>query len=372
MFRGAIIRLALVVVALLGFLRSEVAFSQVGFNPVQQVIFQKALDDGVATCLVPGAVAAVRSPQGAVWKGAAGWANLATKDPMSLDLHLHIGSLTKSFTAILFMQLVDEKKATLDDTVEKWLPGLLKSGDQITIRDLLQMRSGLPRYESSPVFGERFIAQPRYQWTPKELAALCDQQIDPPGSRFYYSNINYFLVGMIIEKALGQPFNEVISNRIFSTLPMLNTSFPHTADMPEPFAHGYLNENGRATDVSTRWDPSAFWAAGSIISTLEDMLIYASALFEGSLTSSAAHKEQFSFVPVGSDPSLGYGMGVGDNHGMVGHNGNYNGLYTASIMELKGYYIIILSNGQASGGGGGSDAPCVLSKFREIIENLPR
>lgn len=364
--------LALLAFLLSFFMSPGLAYCQPEFSPVQGDIFQDALEAGVAKCLVPGAVAAVRSPQGAHWRGSAGLADLDAGEPMSPSLHLHIGSLTKSFTATLFLQLCDRGLASLDDTVEKWLPGILKNGDQITIRQLLQMRSGLAHYESSQAFMEKFFSQPLYQWPPRELVAFCDQAVHPPGSRFDYNNINYILAGMIIEMALGQPYHLAVRDNILTPLGMAHSSVPVDAAMPEPFAKGYRNEDGRVLDVSTYWDPSAFWAAGSMISTLDDMLIWADALFSGSLLSPAMHAEQFALVPIETARQNGYGMAVAMRNGLLGHNGNYNDLYTASLYKLNGYVLAILSNGQAANGGSGSTADCVVGHLRGAVENQPR
>ena len=348
------------------------AYCQAGFSPVQEALFQEALEAGVPQCRVPGAVALVRSPEGAVWRGGAGLADIDAGTPMSPDLHFHIGSITKSFVATLFLQLCDRGLASLDDTVEKWLPGVLSGGEEITVRDLLQMRSGLDHYENKPECGEKMMERPRYKWPPLELVAICDKQIFPVGSCFDYNNVNYVLAGLIIEKALGQSFQPALQDNILTRLGLTHTSFPMDPGLPAPFAKGYLNEEGIVIDVSTHWDPSIFWTAGSMISTLDDMLIWLDALFSGSLLSPAMHARQFAFVPMESDPNSGYGMGVGSDRGMTGHSGNYNGLYTAAMYRLEGYDMIILANGQAAGGDGGSTASCVMGGLRKVIDNLPR
>ncbi len=348
------------------------AHSQAEFGQGQEDLFQSTLEQGVAQCRVPGAVAAVRSPEGALWKGAAGLADIEHALPMRTDLHFHVGSLTKSFTATLFLELCDRGLASLDDTVEKWLPGLLARGDQITVRDLLQMRSGLESYGNIQAFRDKFLSRPRYQWLPRELAAMCGRQVFPVGSRFDYNNVNYFLVGMIIEKALNQPYHEAVQEYILDPLGMVHSSVPTGSGMPEPFAKGYLYQNGFVSDVSTLWDPSPFWAAGSMISSLDDMLIWADALMEGSLLSAASHAQQFTFVPIESDPHRAYGMGVGIDRGMMGHSGNYNALYTATLYRLNGHDLVILCNGQSRGGDEGSTASCLLSRFRTVLEDMPR
>ncbi|MFH2125623.1 MAG: serine hydrolase domain-containing protein [Pseudomonadota bacterium] len=369
---ASLIGRALVLCALLGFLCPAAAYPQAAFNHVQERLFQATLNEGVAECRVPGAVALVRSPQGAIWQGNAGFSDLKAGLPMSRELYFHIGSLTKSFTATLFLQLCDMGLASLDDTVEKWLPGALISGNEITLRNLLQMRSGLDHYDTNAAWGVKFSNEPQYKWPPMELVAIANRQVFPVGSRFDYNNVNYILVGMIIEKALGKSFREAIRDHILTPLGMAKSSVPVDGGMPSPYAKGYLKLDGVVTDVSTHWDSSSFWAAGDMISTVDDMLVWLDALIAGSLLSPAMHAQQFAFVPMESDPQKGYGMGVGDDRGMIGHSGNYNGLYTATLYRLNGYDTLILSNGQAAGGDGNSTASCIQKKFRSLIENLPR
>ena len=328
--------------------------------PLDCPFLQPALERSIADHRVPGAVAAVQSPDGAVWMGAAGWADLEKRVPIEKDMFLHIGSLTKSMTATAFLTLVDDGLVGLDDTVEHWLPGLVHRGADMTVRNLLNMRSGLAHYEANTEFQERFVKEPRHVFNPADLLAYCNRHIAEPDTVFDYNNINYFLVGMIAEKAAGEAFATIITGRVIEPLGLSHTSFPMTADMPQPAAHGYLSQDGRAVDHTTAWDPSAMWASGSVISQLDDMLAWIRHLVAGTLVSPEMHAAQFDFLPADDNPDNGYGFGVGRKQGLVGHSGNYNGLYTAAIYQVDGFNIVVLSNGQADGGGEDSMASNIL------------
>jgi len=281
----------------------------------------QALQDSVPRHQIPGVAAAVRKPDGTIWRGAAGLADIEAGTPVHADMYFHIGSITKCFTATLFLQLVDKGWATLDDTLDKWLPGMVSNGSQITIRNLLQMRSGLDHYENDTTFVNFFLSDPRYVWSFSELLATCNRTLFNPNTQYDYNNMNYIIVGEIIKTILGQTYAQAIQERILDPLGMTNTSVPTTASMPEPYAHGYLYENGRVVDHSTTWDTSALGAAGSMISTVSDLLIWIEALMDGTLLTQAMYAEQFNFLPAGSGTGYGIGVGVMPD-GMVGHAGD--------------------------------------------------
>lgn len=339
-------------------------------DPLPSEELQSALDLAVRQLLVPGAVAMVRSPDGEIWYGAAGLADLETNQKMRTDLNFHIGSLTKSFTATLFLQLAGQGLVSLDDTIEDLLPGLVSSGSQITMRNLMEMRSGLAHYEQNPEMAKEIETNPRRVWQPSELVAFSDQAVFTPGERFDYNNVNYFIVAMVVEDILGVPYQQAIQEKILDPLGMSNSLAPVSPDMPEPYAHGYLNVDNLAQDHTITWDPSIFWAAGNIISNLDDMQKWFSALMSGSLLTPAMHKEQFSMPRIMTDQTAFYGLGVGYKDGMTGHSGNYNGLYTAAMYQMNGYDFIVLSNGQASRGGGLSEAPKVMERLKDAILDL--
>ncbi len=324
---------------------------------------QTALERSIVHYQIPGAVAGVGKPGGSVWRGAAGLADLEPGDAINTELHFHIGSLTKSFTATLFLLAAEDKGISLDDTIDSWLPGVVSGGSEITIRNLLQMRSGLAHFEENPDFIDIFISHPLHVFTPEELLSYCNSNRYGADELFDYNNINYVIVGMIIEKAFeqeGYDYSQAMQTMVLDPLGLSHSQVPASEDIPRSYAHGYLYEKGCVLDRSMYWDPSAFGAAGSMISSLDDLMIWIEALMDGRLLSPAMHSEQFALVPTEADPDSSYGLGVGEKDGMMGHSGNYNGLYTSALYRVGGYDIVVLTNGQDDGGGGQSTASNVL------------
>src|SRR4051812_11704644 len=143
---------------------------------------------------------------GALWRGACGVADLRTQRPMRPDVQFRVGSVTKSFVATVALQLVAERRLSLSDTVDRWLPGLLPYSRSVTVRQLLNHTSGVPDYVLAPITGlyrrDRFRA-----WQPRKLVALVAGLPPefPAGSQWSCSNTNYVLVGLIIERVTGHP-----------------------------------------------------------------------------------------------------------------------------------------------------------------------
>jgi len=179
------------------------------FDPELAQKLQTALDSAVNEFMVPGAVMVVRSPNGATWTGTSGLANLEDETPMSPDMHLRIASVTKTYTATVILQLVDEGLLRLNGTIEETLPDIdVVKGDEITIRQLLEMRSGLGDYSKNETWDELATSDPLRVWSPSELIGYSNWTQFEPGERFDYNNANYILLGMIIEKVTGRTYQE--------------------------------------------------------------------------------------------------------------------------------------------------------------------
>lgn len=183
-------------------------------GPWTRQALQQALQTAVRDYHLAGAAALVRSPSGETWYGAAGWAHAPRGVPRGVADHNGIGSVTKTFTSILALQLVEEGRLGLADTVEEVLPGLLAVGDKVTVRDLLLMQSGLQHYEERPEVAERVEADPLYRRQPRELARLADGLAFPPGEGFDYNNVNYVILGMMVAELDGRPWEESLRRRI--------------------------------------------------------------------------------------------------------------------------------------------------------------
>jgi D-alanyl-D-alanine carboxypeptidase len=319
---------------------------------------------------VPGAVMAFKDRQGNVAYFAEGLADVATGQAMDAGMYLHIGSVTKTFTATTMLTLVDEHKVELYDTLDEWLPGQVAGGGQITIRNLLEMRSGLDHFDDKTDFFTIFYSQPQYDFTFGQLLAYGNRQINPPGQTFDYNNLNYLILEEIIEKATGQDYQQAIQDRLLTPLGLTHTSVPYSGAMPSPYAHGYINVGAGAPpeDWSTIFSVSAFGGAGSMISTVGDLVTWLGALMQGSVLSPAMHQAQWILKTVESRTNIAYGLGVASYDGALGHNGDYSHFYTAAMYRYLDYDIAVLANGQTSFSDQNSDAQKVFESVRGRLD----
>ena len=371
LFGARFLALAALLATLVLFPLNSSANKSPGFDTGLDAELGWKLCRGVLEYGMPGAVMGVWDPDGEVSFHQAGEANLATGQSMNRDLYFQIGSLTKTFTATAMLMLVDQGLVELDDTVDGWYPGMVTKGGEITVTNLLQMRSGLEHYEDDPAMIAQMTGEPHYQFSPEELVAYADGTAFEPDTAFDYNNVNYIILGMILEKATGQTYHEVIQDMILDPLHLTHTMVPEPqADpvMPDPHAHGYLTEDGAAVDYSTYFTRSWAWSAGNMVSTLGDMLMWCEFVNDGALLSAEMKAERFDFLPTGRSDGLGYGMGITEVYGAVGHSGNYDFIYTAGAYEYEGYRIAVLANGQNAGGGAESMAKNIVADVFPIID----
>jgi D-alanyl-D-alanine carboxypeptidase len=275
----------------------------------------RRLLDQIVAAGAPGAAARVRDEHG-VTAAASGVADLRTDRPMRPWLHYRVGSVTKPFVATVVLQLVAEGRLSLSDTVERWLPGILPYGDQVSIRQLLNHTSGVPDYTLEPLV--RLYTDPhgRFRaWTPRELVALIADQPPnfPPGTGWSYSNTGYILAGLIIKAATGRNLGQELERRIFRPLGLRDTFFPvNRPTIPGPNPRGYSlpfnQETGPLLDF-TVYNPSVAWAAGALISNLGDLEHFFRALLGGRLLPPRLLAEMTTPVPTGR-PGFGYGLGL--------------------------------------------------------------
>jgi D-alanyl-D-alanine carboxypeptidase len=290
----------------------------------------------------PGVVAAVQTPR-YTWVGALGVADRASGESMTPDMHHRIGSVTKTFTATLLLQAADEGLLSLDDTIEQYVKGV-PNGDKITLRQMADMTSGIASYTEDEQWVKEWSSDRDRVWEPEELAqiGIKESPLFEPGTEWFYSNTNYVLLGLVLQQATGEPIGGLYREQIIEPLGLKNTSFPDPADssIPEPHAQGYTlqgrSSGGKPID-STDWSPSEAWTAGQVISTVDDLLVYGRALGTGKgLLSPEKQSERLdSFVsdvpPLNQPPlkgDLAYGIGLGKDHGWIGHNGEIPGYNT--------------------------------------------
>lgn len=268
------------------------------------------LEQTVAYRNTPGVAVYVHIPGKGMWMGARGLANVELGIPLVPHDRFRIASVTKTFVATVVLQLAQEGTLSLDDSVERWLPRLLPNGDQITIRQLLNHTSGLYDYLNDPAFDETVFRDPHRVWYPAELVRYAVQRgtYFAPGAGWFYSNTNYIVLGMIVERVSGQSLASNIRSRMLNPLKLKHTFFESAEPMPAGIVHGYVGQYDY-TDV----DMSFAWAAGGMVSTTEDLGRFADALFSGQLLDPAHTQALLDFRSVNGAwgaPYLSYGLGV--------------------------------------------------------------
>jgi D-alanyl-D-alanine carboxypeptidase len=306
-----------------------------------------AINQAMTAAGVPGAIVGVWGPDGNYVR-AFGVADKATQAPMKTDFYSRIGSVTKTFTVTAILQLADQGKLGLDDSIAEFVGGV-PLGNRITLRQLARMQSGLFNYSAAPEFQQAFLADPRRAFTPRELLAFALAQPNPnaPGVEFEYCNTNTVLLGLVVQKVSGQPLDSYIQDHILAPLGMGHTNFPADNAFPSPHAQGYTVQTADGKEaVATGWNPSWGWAAGAMISTLDDMRTWAAALATGKLLTPQMQEQRLQTVgSPGMPPQDGYGLGIFNLGGWIGHNGSLPGYQTVVVyLPQKQTSLVILTN----------------------------
>ncbi|WP_459500474.1 serine hydrolase domain-containing protein [Bacillus sp. C1] len=308
-------------------------------------------------------ILAKASEGGKTWSYAAGIADLRTKKPMKTDFRFRVGSVTKTFTATVVLQLAGENRLNLDDSIEKWLPGIIQGngydGNQITIRQILNHTSGIAEYSISKDFD---VTNTKKSYTDEELVKM-GISLPPdfvPGKGWSYSNTGYVLLGILIEKVTGNSYAEEIENRIVEPLELSNTFLPGNSSVIPGTNHarGYFYPNGASElkDV-TYYNPSMGKSAGEMISTADDLNKFFSYLLSGKLLKEQQLKQMLTTVPTGIAEFGGYGLGIFETKlpngvSIWGHGGSIPGFSTFAGGTLGGKHTLAVnlnSLGKADG-----------------------
>jgi D-alanyl-D-alanine carboxypeptidase len=293
-----------------------------GLTDARMAALDQAIPPAMQRASVPGAIVGIWQDGRAPYVKAFGVRDTATGVPMATDLYIRIGSNTKAFVVTSILILADQGKLGLDDPIERYVKGV-PNGRQITLRQLAQMRSGLYNYTDDT--NKDLPRQPFRRWTPQQLLsiALRHPPLFPPDSRFDYCNTNTVLLGLVVEQVSGQRLGAFIEQNILRPEGLSRTVFPTGGAMPRPHAHGYFRmPDGRMVDA-TDWNPSWGWAAGNMISTLDDMRTWTRDLATGKLVSPAMKQAQQQFLPAPEEGQGAlYGLALENQNGWLGHNGN--------------------------------------------------
>ncbi|WP_460695892.1 serine hydrolase domain-containing protein [Nocardia thraciensis] len=326
------------------------AEDQPSYVEVRNVLHRLTTADGA-----PGALLEVRDAQGRRTVLTSGVADIETRAPMSGDERFRIGSMTKTFTATVVLQLVGEQRVALDAPVEQYLPGTIRGngndGHDISVRQLLQQTSGLPDYlDYLPL--EQVLSNPLVHHDPLELLnlALAHPRQFPPGTAWQYSNTNYLLAGMLIEKVTGRPYEEAIEQRIVRPLGLRGTSVPgDEPSIPGDHPQGYGRQGESGPIDLTEFNPSIAVFGGGIISSAADLNRFLDALVNGGLLRAPELREMMATRPTGNSHSDAYGLGLqstplpcGGLH--WGHDGGIPGYQTMGATTTDGRSATIMVN----------------------------
>ncbi|WP_338676688.1 serine hydrolase domain-containing protein [Streptomyces sp. SCSIO 30461] len=325
---------------------------------------QQALEAAVAEG-VPGALAQAARAGHRVWNGEAGVADRTTGRERRPEDRFRVGSITKTFVATVVLQLEAEGRLSLDDTVERWLPGLVRGngndGRAITLRQLLNHSSGLYSYTEDPGFSEKVFGpgffEHRYDtYTPRELVRLAmgHRPNFAPGTGWQYSNTNFTLAGLVIEKATGRPYGSEVERRILRPLGLRGTSVPGVRPwLPGPSGRAYSTLVGPQPSHTihdvTELNPSAAGSAGEMISTTGDLNRFYRVLLGGRLLPKAQLKKMTTTLSTGEDaPNLRYGLGLmavklSCGKEVWGHGGGIHGSSSGAVVTRDGGHALAMN-----------------------------
>ena len=287
-----------------------------------------------------------------IFKKGFGMANMEWEIPNAPNTKHRLGSITKQFTAMLILQLVEAGKIDLQAPITKYLPEYPKaSGDKITIHHLLTHTSGIPNYTSFPKF---FEDESRTPYTPDAFVKVFkDKDLDfEPGKQFSYSNSGYFLLGVIAEKLTGKSYEDLLQEKIFKPLIMNNSGYDNHGDILKNRATGYEKQAGNYRN-SKYLDMSIPYAAGSLYSTAEDLFLWDQGLYTNKILSQKYMDLYFKpYVSAWGDNHYAYGWGVGyenlgkstDSIYTIAHGGGINGFNTNIARTPSDKSLVVLLN----------------------------
>jgi CubicO group peptidase (beta-lactamase class C family) len=292
------------------------------------------------------AIAVVRGGDTLVMKGY-GLAEVENELPVTPRTVFRIGSVTKQFTSAAVMQLVEQGKVSLDDDVTKYFPDFPTRGERILVRHLMNHTSGIPSYTD---IGPRFGRVSRLDLARDSLLALVrnDSLMFAPGTGFYYNNTGYYMLGMLVEKVTGRPYGEYLAEKLFRPLGLEGTVYCSTRPIVKHRAQGYEIASGRLVNADYIGMELPY-AAGSLCSTVGDLVAWTAALHGGKIVSQASFRQMTTPVKLDNGYRMTYGYGLSvdtvGGHRVVSHGGGINGF----VSQLTHYpddslTVVVLAN----------------------------
>jgi len=331
----------------------------------------------------PAVLASVTDPDGDSVDVAVGDGDVDTNTPAPVDGEVRIASNTKMFVATIVLQLVEAGLVELDEPIHSYLPGLVTGdgidGTVITVRQLLQHTTGLPEY-ADQIAADAFGVQNSYI-SPRDLldVALTRPADFAPGERWEYSNTNYLILGLLIERMTDRTLAEQVQERIVEPLELRHTYLPQAGERELRGTHpnGYhLTDDGELRDITTM-DPSFAWSAGAIVASPSDLNTFMQALLDGTLLSAASLGEMQNSVPAGDElwPEAAYGLGLQSfplSCGGIawGHGGDIPGTQTRNAVGPDGTAVTIAVTALPWAVVDVTDEEVLLAQYRLVVDAL--
>ena len=319
-------------------------------KPMNDALAQRldaAVNHAMTAAGVPGAIIGIWGPDGDYVR-AFGVADKNTRAPMKADFYSRIGSVTKTFTVTAVLQLADQGKLSLDDPIAEFVDGV-PLGDKSRCASSRGCRVGfsttalhrLSSMHCSPIRGERSLRA--NCWTTRSSSRT---NFHPAKDSNTATPTRSCSVS-VVQKVSGQPLHSYIHDHILAPLGMSHTSFPTTNAFPDPHAQGYTVQTADGKEATaTDWNPSWGWAAGAMISTLDDMRDLGGRAGHRKATHAAdARAAAADRGSPGMPPQDGYGLGIFNLGGWIGHNGSLPGYQTVAVyLPEKQTSLVILTN----------------------------
>src|SRR5262245_5466829 len=298
---------------------------------------------------VPATLIGIWDNKGGSFIRAFGYADLEKKVPLTPADHFRIGSNTKTFVISVLLQLVAEKKLSLDDPLSRFSLGVtIPNAEGITVRELCEMRSGLFEGYDTPEFAKLNMKVPK-DFNPRMIVAWAMKQKPyfAPGKGYHYSNTNYLLLGMIIEDITKDSVGNQIRKRLLEPFGLTQTFFPETQEMPNPWARGYgLNKEGNWEDVSNTIPVALMGSAGEMISDMNDIRRWIELYATGKTCGAGTYDDLIKCIPFLGNTS--FGLGITCSEGWYGYTGALPGYNTADYYSPEtGLTIVAWINYQA-------------------------
>ncbi|MBN2412975.1 beta-lactamase family protein [candidate division KSB1 bacterium] len=321
-------------------------------RPIEERL-QKVLDKGIKKYNVNGVSAAILFPNEKIWTGVSGISHDSVS--MNPDMLYAIGSITKNVVAALTMKLVEENAISLNDPLSKWLPEYPYIDGNITIRQLLNHTSGIYMFWDNQQIWDALKEDRTKIWTPKDILNYIKEPYFAPGEGWHYSNTNYLLLAMIIEKVTGSTLSTEFKNRFWQPLGINNAYLSLQEELPENQAHVFGdNFNNDGSNIDLTFLPRAShesitYGSSGIFITAEDLARWCHSLFEGKVLSQQSMNEMLQFVkfrPVANMSAYGLGVQIypkSFSYGKeaIGHGGANIGTSTYMVY-LPDYHVSIV------------------------------